>query len=146
MSKFAKSLSTVSSLTMLSRMMGLFRDVLFFSFFGATIFGEAFIIAFTIPNLFRRMLGEGSLTSAFILFSWKPKKKEVWARHGLLNQVLTRLFTGLAILSVVVVVLSLVVCNQEFLTSDKWSLGLSLNALSFGYVVLFAHLLLLLVH
>ncbi|MEC8043391.1 MAG: murein biosynthesis integral membrane protein MurJ [Verrucomicrobiota bacterium] len=136
MSKFAKSLSTVSSLTMLSRIMGLFRDVLFFSFFGATIFGEAFILEFTIPNLFRRMLGEGSLTSAFVpIFVETKDKGGLGKAFGLLNQVLSRLFTGLASLTVVVVVLSLVVCNQEFLTSDKWSLGLSLNALSFGYVV-----------
>ena len=107
-----------------------------FFFFGATIFGEAFILAFTIPNLFRRMLGEGSLTSAFVpIFVETKDKGGLGKAFGLLNQVLSRLFTGLASLTVVVVVLSLVVCNQEFLTSDKWSLGLSLNALSFGYVV-----------
>ena len=66
MGKLIGRLSLVSSLTLLSRILGLGRDVLFFGCFGASLIGEAFIFAFTFPNLFRRMLGEGTLSSAFI--------------------------------------------------------------------------------
>ena len=66
MGKIIRRLSLVSSLTLLSRFLGLARDVLFFGCFGASLIGEAFILAFTFPNLFRRMLGEGTLSSAFI--------------------------------------------------------------------------------
>ena len=57
MGKIIRRLSLVSSLTLLSRFLGLARDILFFGCFGASLLGEAFILAFTFPNLFRRMLG-----------------------------------------------------------------------------------------
>ena len=66
MGKLFSHLSVVNLLTLLSRFLGLGRDILFFSCFGASLIGEAFILAFTFPNLFRRMFGEGTLTSAFL--------------------------------------------------------------------------------
>ena len=100
MSLFA-SFSVVSGATLLSRVLGLLRDVLFFATFGTSIYGEAFLLAFTIPNLFRRMLGEGTLTSAFIpVFSESQLvNKNNWS---LLNEVLSRLFVFLGCLSVFV--------------------------------------------
>lgn len=49
-----------------SRLLGLVRDQLIAGFFGTGAFAAAFIIAFQIPNLFRRLLGEGALTSALV--------------------------------------------------------------------------------
>lgn len=49
-----------------SRLLGLVRDQLIAGFFGTGAFAAAFIIAFQIPNLFRRLLGEGALTSALM--------------------------------------------------------------------------------
>ena len=66
MSNLFGRLSLVSLLTLFSRVLGLVRDILFFGCFGASMIGEAFILAFTFPNLFRRMFGEGTLTSAFL--------------------------------------------------------------------------------
>ena len=57
---------TVSSSTMLSWVLGLLRDILTAAFLGTTVLASAFAFAFAIPNLFRRLLGEGALTSAFI--------------------------------------------------------------------------------
>lgn len=50
---------------MLSRIVGLVRDRIVFGAFGATIGLDAFIVAMRVPNLFRELLGEGSLGSAF---------------------------------------------------------------------------------
>ena len=55
-----------SSLTLLSRFGGLARDAITARIFGATAIGSAFIAAFAIPNLFRRLLGEGALAAAFL--------------------------------------------------------------------------------
>ncbi len=57
---------TVSSLTFVSRIFGLIRDITFASFFGASAAMDAFSVAFRIPNLFRRFLGEGALNQAFV--------------------------------------------------------------------------------
>src|SRR6056300_894003 len=100
MGKLIGRLSLVSSLTLLSRILGLGRDVLFFSCFGASLIGEAFILAFTFPNLFRRMLGEGTLSSAFIpVFTDTLKVKSKEKALFLLNQVASRLFVFLGLAS-----------------------------------------------
>ncbi|MBL8991034.1 MAG: murein biosynthesis integral membrane protein MurJ [Phycisphaerae bacterium] len=52
--------------TLLSRIGGLLRDVLLVRVFGATATGSAFAAAFAIPNMFRRLFGEGALSAAFV--------------------------------------------------------------------------------
>ena len=66
MSKDLKNVASVSLTTILSRITGLLRDVLIFAALGASAWSSAFIVGFTIPNLFRRLFGEGALSSAFI--------------------------------------------------------------------------------
>lgn len=58
--------ATVGGLTLLSRILGLVRDVGFAYVFGTTGGWDAFVIAFAVPNMFRRLFGEGALTSAFL--------------------------------------------------------------------------------
>ena len=60
------SVSIVSAMTSVSRVFGLVREVLMAHFFGTTAVQSAFVIAFRIPNLFRRLFGEGALSVAFI--------------------------------------------------------------------------------
>ena len=55
-----------SGFTVLSRILGLIRDILLGVIIGPGMFLDAFLAAFTIPNLFRRILGEGALNSAFV--------------------------------------------------------------------------------
>jgi putative peptidoglycan lipid II flippase len=57
---------TVSGVTLLSRLGGLAREVLVARIFGDTWIGSAFAAGFAIPNMFRRLLGEGALSAAFI--------------------------------------------------------------------------------
>ncbi len=101
MVKLAKRISLVSGFTVISRLLGLVRDILFFSCFGISLIGDAFILAFTIPNLFRRMLGEGTLSSAFIPV-YSDTNKEFSKHHSdqILNQVVTRLILILGLIVV----------------------------------------------
>lgn len=57
---------TVAALTGSSRILGLARDVVLSSFFGAGIVADAFFVAFRVPNFFRRLLAEGAFSQAFI--------------------------------------------------------------------------------
>jgi putative peptidoglycan lipid II flippase len=52
--------------TLISRVLGAARDILGFHFFGAGMLWDAFLIAWKIPNLFRRLFGEGALAGAFV--------------------------------------------------------------------------------
>ncbi len=56
----------VGSATLASRLLGYVRDMVIATFFGAGMVSDAFIAAFRIPNMLRRLLGEGSLSIAFV--------------------------------------------------------------------------------
>ncbi len=61
-----KSASTVSALTLVSRITGLVRELLIAATFGASAMTDAFNVAFRIPNLFRRLFAEGAFSQAFV--------------------------------------------------------------------------------
>ncbi|MEY3996009.1 MAG: hypothetical protein RL344_352 [Pseudomonadota bacterium] len=61
-----KSVATVSSFTLLSRITGLIRDTLLARIFGASEAMDAFFVAFRIPNLLRRLFAEGAFSQAFV--------------------------------------------------------------------------------
>ncbi len=56
----------ISVLTLFSRILGMLRESVVANYFGATVVAQAFSVAFSIPNLFRKLLGEGALSAAFI--------------------------------------------------------------------------------
>src|ERR1051326_8767061 len=56
----------VSGMTLLSRLGGMLREVLVARIFGDTTIGSAFAAGFAIPNMFRRLFGEGAISAAFI--------------------------------------------------------------------------------
>jgi putative peptidoglycan lipid II flippase len=62
----AKNAGKTTFGTTLSRILGYIRDMLVANVFGADIFAAAFYAAFRIPNLFRRLLGEGAVSAAFV--------------------------------------------------------------------------------
>src|SRR5882672_1568963 len=72
-----KALATVSSMTLVSRILGFVRDVLIARLFGAGLATDAFFVAFRIPNLLRRLFAEGAFSQAFV-----PVLSEYRTRRG----------------------------------------------------------------
>ena len=64
--KLLRSTGTVGVWTLLSRVLGLVRDIVFARYFGASLVMDAFFVAFRIPNIFRRFFAEGSFSQAFV--------------------------------------------------------------------------------
>lgn len=64
--RFNRAVGVVGGATFLSRILGAVRDIVIASFFGAGMVSDAFVAAFRIPNLIRRMFGEGTLSVAFV--------------------------------------------------------------------------------
>jgi putative peptidoglycan lipid II flippase len=64
--RLLKSAGIVSAMTLLCRFAGLIREIIMARFFGVSALKSAFDIAFLVPNLFRRLFGEGALTGAFV--------------------------------------------------------------------------------
>ena len=60
------SASIFSFFTLISRILGYLRDILIAFFLGASIFADAFFVAFRLPNTFRRLFAEGTFNAAFI--------------------------------------------------------------------------------
>lgn len=76
MSKLLKSSGAVAVATMLSRILGFVRESAYAGFYGDTPVASAFILAFNLPNLLRRLLGEGALTAVFVpVFTQKEKEE-----------------------------------------------------------------------
>ncbi|HTO02864.1 MAG TPA: murein biosynthesis integral membrane protein MurJ [Opitutus sp.] len=136
MSRKLKNIGVVSLLTVASRVMGLVRDQLSAAIFGASELNSAFITAFSLPNLFRRLLGEGSLTAAFV-----PTLQEELQERGrpgafdLLNQVVSWLF----VVTGVMCVLAMLAFSQSRMLAGhepRWYLAADLTAILFPYLVM----------
>jgi putative peptidoglycan lipid II flippase len=85
-----KAASTVSLLTLLSRVTGLVREQLVAGFFGASGITDAFNVAFRIPNLFRRLFAEGAFSQAFVpLLAATREREGDAATHLLVSAVAT---------------------------------------------------------
>ena len=97
-----KSASTVSLLTLASRITGLARELLMASLFGASAMTDAFNVAFRIPNLFRRLFAEGAFSQAFVPVLAASKQQQGDAATQLLvDRVATVLAWVLALTSLV---------------------------------------------
>ncbi|MHC4308252.1 MAG: murein biosynthesis integral membrane protein MurJ, partial [Planctomycetota bacterium] len=132
---FLKSAKTVSLCTLLSRVLGLVRDIICASFFGTSLAWDAFVVAFKIPNLFRRLFGEGALSAAFIPvfteYLENKGRKDAWE---LVNVTGTLLFIILGSL-VVLAEISFSIIPTVFSLNSKWSLVLNLLTITFPYVL-----------
>jgi putative peptidoglycan lipid II flippase len=96
-----KAASTVSLLTLASRITGLVRDLLQASIFGASALTDAFNVAFRIPNLLRRLVGEGAFSQAFVpLLAASHERDGDAATQRLIDAVATVLLWTLALISV----------------------------------------------
>ena len=69
-----------SFFTLLSRVLGYLRDILIAIFLGASIFADAFFVAFRLPNTFRRLFAEGTFNAAFIPSYISEKNKSTISR------------------------------------------------------------------
>ncbi len=97
----------ISLATLLSRVLGLVRDVLTASMFGASREMDAFFMAFLIPNLFRKLFGEGALSSATIPVLARYRRA---GDHAATRRLVATVATVVAIALAVICALTLTVC------------------------------------
>ncbi len=94
-------------MTLLSRILGLIRDFIIAKYFGANGFSDAFLVAFRIPNFFRRLFAEGAFSQAFIpiLADSKANQSDDELQE-VINHISTKLLSVLIVITLVVVVLA----------------------------------------
>ncbi|MBI2947573.1 MAG: murein biosynthesis integral membrane protein MurJ, partial [Verrucomicrobia bacterium] len=115
MSQMLKSSGAMGAATLASRVLGMLREILYARFMGDGPVAGAFKLAFMVPNLFRRLLGEGALTAAFIpIFKEKERtagEQEMWRAA---NAVISGLIVSAsAIIGLVLLGLSLVLLSDS---------------------------------
>ncbi len=102
-----RAAGVVSFFTLISRVMGLVRDMVIASYFGATISADAFFVAFRIPNMLRRFTAEGNMTIAFIpVFTEYLKNKSKKEAFELARIILTLLSVLLVVITIAGIILS----------------------------------------
>ena len=138
-----RALATVSSLTMVSRVLGYARDFFIARIFGASLATDAFFVAFKIPNLLRRMFAEGAFSQAFvpILAGYRNANSPDDTR-ALIDSVSTLLFLALVVtaaLGIAAAPLIVYVTAPGFAADpEKFALTVSLLRVTFPYIVFIA--------
>lgn len=135
------SSGVVSFFTMLSRVMGLARDVIFARVIGADAFADVFFVAFKIPNFFRRLFAEGAFAQAFapILGEYREKGSQA-AVKALVDRVAGTLGITLMGLTLLIVVASPVMAaifapKWFFEDSQKFSATADMLRITFPYIL-----------
>jgi putative peptidoglycan lipid II flippase len=131
-----KSSGALAGATLASRILGLARDTVYANFMGTTGVASAFMLAFQVPNLFRRLLGEGALSAAFIpIFKRKEVDEgetEMWRAA---NAVLSGLFISASIVSALAMLgISIALAVHAF--RPETELMLELLRIMFPYTLL----------
>lgn len=131
-----RSAGVVGGFTALSRVLGMLRDVVIAYYFGTSLLASAFFVAFTIPNLFRRLFGEGALSAAFIPVFIETRTKEGdRAAWQMAEKVITLAAAVLSAIAIVGVVLFSIGMHLPHV-SGKWATTFSLARIMFPYVLL----------
>ena len=97
-----RAVSTVSGMTLVSRITGLVRESLKAAMFGAGVQMDAFEAAFRLPNILRRLFAEGAFSQAFVpIFAEYRRQRGLDETQALIGRVGTLLAVGLLVLSIV---------------------------------------------
>lgn len=135
-SNFLVHAKLVGLLTLLSRIVGLGREIVASHFIGAGLVGSAFSIAWTVPNLFRKLFGEGALSAGFIpLYAQSLKQDQPQAGQfasAAVNLLVCILLTITVIGEAVLLVLLVMVDGQR----RDLVLAIKLTMVMLPYVVL----------
>ena len=128
----------VGGWTMMSRVLGLLRDILMASFHGTGPVAQAFLIAFTMPNMFRRFFAEGAFNLAFVpMFAKKVESgddPQGFARDALSGLgVVLIVFTVIGQIAMPLLVLAMA---SGFAGDERFALSVEHGRIAFPYIIL----------
>ncbi len=130
-----RSARVIGGFTALSRTLGMLRDIVISYFFGTSLVASAFFVAFTIPNLFRRLFGEGALSAAFIPVFIETRTRQgeraAWEMASKVVTMAAAVLTTIALVGVVVFSIGKTLPG----VTDKWMITFSLSRIMFPYMV-----------
>ncbi len=140
-SSHLRSTGVVGGFTLLSRVLGLVRDIVIAGFIGASSGADAFFVAFKIPNFLRRLFAEGAFAQAFVpVLSEYRTRRDHRAVQDLVDHVAGTLGLSLALLSGIAIVaapvITLIFAPGFIQYEEKLALTTDLLRLTFPYLLL----------
>jgi len=134
-----RSMFTIGGLTFLSRILGLVRDKLIYYFIGTGNLGDIWVAAFQLPNLFRRVFGEGAFNSAFVpLYCRKIEEEGDVSANFFASRVITIMF-WLLLLSFALMFIFMgpivKLTNPGFVESGILDMGVLASRITIGYLI-----------
>ena len=138
---FGRSLFTVSSLTVVSRVAGFIRDTLTASFLGAGPEADAFFVAQRLPNLFRSLFAEGAFSAAFVpLYTTEQERHGFDAAQRFAGHALALLLAALIPFSVLIMLampqVMLILAPGFQNEPEKYRLAVDFSTITFPYLAL----------
>ncbi len=138
--RLVRSAGAMSFMTLISRIFGYLRDLLLAQILGASRSADAFIIAFRLPNLLRRLVGEGAFTAAFVptLSEYmKPEnRRNMWRFAAMTFWTMACVLMVLSALGVVFAPTLVKLLAYGFTDiEEKWDLTVSLSRMMFPYLL-----------
>ena len=134
-----KALATVSSMTLVSRVLGFVRDALIARIFGAGLATDAFFVAFRVPNLLRRLFAEGAFAQAFvpILADYRSREGEAGTKL-LVDRTATLLaltLFGVSLLGIALAPVIIYVSAPGFsANAEKFDMTVAMLRVTFPYI------------
>jgi len=137
----AKSAGIIGSATLLSRILGFVRDCIIAKLFGTSSPAQAFVIAFTIPNMLRDLVGEGAANAAFVpvLTEYKTRhtKEEFWQLANILLNVMLVVLMLITLLGIIFTPLIIRIIAPGFISQpEKLNETITLARIMFPYILL----------
>jgi putative peptidoglycan lipid II flippase len=138
--KLYRAFATVGGLTLASRIMGFLRDIAFAALLGAGPVAEAFVVAFRLPNLFRRWFGEGAFNSAFVpLFARRLEGDGRETARRFAGEAMSGLVLVLLLLSALAMIampwLMHVLAPGFAASPEKFDLAVLMSRIAFPYLI-----------
>lgn len=139
--KLLKAMATIASFTMLSRIAGMVRDMLTAAILGVGPLTDAFFVALKLPNLFRRVAGEGAFSVSFIpLYSKTIEQEGEEEAAKFAGQIFSIMGITLSIFSALVMIgmpwIIHVIAPGFQHGSERYDLAVTLTRLTFPYLLL----------
>jgi len=135
--RLVKGFLTVGVWTMASRVLGFVRDIMIAAFLGAGPVAEAFLVAFALPNMFRRFFAEGAFNMAFVpMFSKRLEAGE--DAEGFARQAMAGLATLLIVLTLVAMVAMpwlVLAMAGGFAADERLGLAIEFGRIAFPYIL-----------
>ena len=136
-----KAVGTIGGLTMVSRVLGFARDMIGSRVLGASHQNDAFLIAFLIPNIFRRLFGEGAFASGFVpLFSRRLNNEGgIEEARRFSNEVLSVFLPSLMLVTLIFEIVMpgfvWLMASEYEETLGKFELTVALTRITFPYLI-----------